>query len=526
MLVFAGLTVTLLVGVLYFFAKVNQQEVLDHWEEYNKNILFVFFLAPFYKPDGDSRSRLQFAFDNFNNVLTSLADTTMKTIMQPVMQIFKLLTDAIDQVVSGLFNVRGLLKTMWSQFNSMTEVFMKRFQGTLTALRATFMKLNSAISKTFAISVAGVMSGISAVYSALSVFDLIVNIIITILIIVAAIFIWLPFIFLPVLGLIITAVVMINQLPSSFSDKMTGIAGVFCFDEDTEVETKDETKPIGLVKLGETLVDGGTVQGILAFEQDTDDMYDLYGVYVSGSHIIHTPTKPMFVKDHPDASKLPQQRRKVYCFITSTRRIPVKSMIGTLEFADWEEIENDIDGLKEWNKQVFGLLNPNQIYLEPSPYCLMSEAGFTGKTHVMTPLGPAEIRGIVPGCKIIDADGKQTTVRGVVRLAEEEVLNAVKLSETSYMSSGNWTKVGGAWIQQHSLCGTKQVEEGSLLRQESLLREESLLRQEWYQLFTESGTFTVIEGGQFIEVRDFTDVGSSDISKTYDWVLETLAEKI
>jgi hypothetical protein len=36
----------------------------------------------------------------------------------------------------------------------------------------------------------------------------------------------------------------------------------------------------------------------------------------------------------------------------------------------------------------------------------------------------------------------------------------------------------------------------------------------------------VIEGGQFIEVRDFTDVGSSDISKTYDWVLETLAEKI
>jgi hypothetical protein len=266
--------------------------------------------------------------------------------------------------------------------------------------------------------------------------------------------------------------------------------------------------------LGETLVDGGTVQGILVFEQDTDDMYDLYGVYVSGSHIIHTSTKPMFVKDHPDAVKLPQQRRKVYCFITSTRRIPVKSMIGTLEFADWEEIENNMDELKMWNKQVFGLLNPNQIYLEPSPYCLTSEAGFTGKTHVMTPLGPAEIRGIVPGCKIIDADGKQTTVRGIVRLAPEEVVNAIQLSETSYMSSGNWTKVGDTWLQQHSLCGTKHAE------------EESLHRMEWYQLFTESGTFTVIEGGQFIEVRDFTDVGSSDISKTYDWVLETLAEKI
>jgi len=36
----------------------------------------------------------------------------------------------------------------------------------------------------------------------------------------------------------------------------------------------------------------------------------------------------------------------------------------------------------------------------------------------------------------------------------------------------------------------------------------------------------VIEGGHFIEVRDFTDVGSSEIHKTYDWVLKTLAEKI
>jgi len=82
------------------------------------------------------------------------------------------------------------------------------------------------------------------------------------------------------------------------------------------------------------------------------------------------------------------------------------------------------------------------------------------------------------------------------------------LSESSYMSSGNWTKVGDTWLQQHSLCAGKHAEEI------------------WYQLFTESGTFTVIEGGQFIEVRDFTDVGSSEIHKTYDWVLETLAEKI
>jgi hypothetical protein len=503
---FIGLTGALLVGVLYFFAMSNQKEVLDHWDEYNQNILFVFFLAPFYKPDNDSRSRLQFAFDNFNNLLSTFADNTMKTIMQPVMQVFKLLTDAIGQTVEGLFNVRGLLKTMWSQFNSMTEVFMNRFQGTLTALRATFMKLNGAIGKTFGVAVAGIMSGISALQATLSVFDLVINIIITILVIIAAIFIWLPFLFIAVIAIIIMAVNAIND--AGQGDSITGIAGVFCFAEGTQVETAEGAQPIEFIKLGTVLADGGEVRGTLAFEQDTDDMYDLYGVQVSGSHIVYTDAKPTLVENHPAAKKLPQQKRKVYCFITSTRRIPVSSAKGTLQFADWEELENNLEDLKVWNKQVFALLNPNQIYMEPSSHCLKSEAGFTGQTHVMTQLGPAEIRGIVPGCKITDADGKQTTVRGIVRLASEEVINAVKLSETSYMSSGNWTKVADTWLQQHTLCASKPADE------------------EWYQLFTESGTFMVIEGGQFIEVRDFTDVGSSDIHKTYDWVLETLAEKI
>jgi len=508
MLAFAGLTCALLVGVLYLFAKSNQEEVLNNWDEYNKNILFVFFLAPFYKPDGDSRSRLQFALDNFNNLLSTIANQTMSTIMQPVMQIFRMLTDAIEQTVGGLFNVRGLLQAMWSQFNSMTEVFMNRFQGILTSLRATFMKLHAAIGKMFAVSVAGIMSGLAAFQTTLSVFDLVVNIVITILIIIAAIFIWLPFLFIAIIVIIILAVNMIER--SGQGDKITGIAGVFCFEIGTQVETKTGTQPIESVKLGTELADGGIVQGTLAFEQDTDNMYDLYGVHVSGSHIVYTDTKPMLVEHHPDAKKLPQQHRKVYCFITSTRRIPVIGANGTLQFADWEELENTTETLKEWNKRVFTMLNPQQIYVEPSTQSLHSEAGFTGKAHVMTPLGPSEIRGIVPGCKVIDADGKQTTVRGVVRLAPNEVNNAVQLSETAYMSSGNWTKVADTWMQQHSLCGSKPTDE------------------EWFQLFTESGTFTVIEGGQFIEVRDFTDVGHSDISKTYDWVLETLAaaEKI
>jgi len=506
---FACLTAGLFVGILYFFAKANQQEVLNHWDEYSNNIFFIFFLSAFYKPDNDPRSRFQFAADNFNNVLFSFADKTMKTFMQPLMGIFKMLTDAIDQTVDGLFNVRGLLKSMWNQFNSMTEVFMNRFQGTLTALSATYIKLHSAIGKTFAISVAGIMSGLAALQTMLSVFDLALNIAVTILVIVAAIFIWMPFIFLIFLGLIIMCINAIND--AGMGDQVTGIAGVFCFGEGTQVETAEGAKPIETIRIGETLADGGTVQGILSFSQDTDDMYELYGVNVSASHIVYPPdqpTAPTLVENHPEAKKLPQKHRDVYCFITSTRRIPIKTDVGTVEFADWEELDADTNTLRKWNKQVFTILNPNQIYIEPNPYCLTSEAGFTGTTHVLTPLGPVEIQQIVPGCTVVDADGKHTKVRGIVRLAADEVVNAIRLSEGAFMSSGNWTRVGDTWLQQHSLSYKKSTIE------------------EWYQLFTASGTFMVIEGGQMIEVRDFTDVGSSEIHKTYDWVLKTLGENL
>jgi len=503
MLAFVALTSVLVIGVLYFFAKVNQKDVLANWESYNKNPFFVFFLAPFYKPDGDNRSRLQFAFDNFFSVMMGFADETMKTLMKPVMQIFKLLTDAIDQTVNGLFNVRGVLKVMWSRFNSMTAVFMTRFQGSLTALRATFMKLHAAIGKTFAIAVAGIMSGLSALQAMFSVFDLIVNIILTILVILAAIFIWLPFILIPVIVIIIMTVNVIND--SGQGHKVTGMAEVFCFESGTLVETANGPQTIERVELETRLADGGTVKGVFRFEQDTDDMYALHGVNVSGSHIVYLDNQPLFVKNHPDAYKLPQSHRRVYCLLTSTRRIPIHSSIGTLQFADWEEIDNTVDTLSKWNRQVFEMLNTSNKYTLPTITTLQSESGFTGDTQIMTPLGPVKLAGIYPGYIVFDADGRPTEVAGVVRLASSEIEGYTQLGGTARMSAGTWIKQNGLWTQpQNTVANTGKMD--------------------WFQLFTEAGTFQVFTNTNIIKVRDFTDVGHSDIHKTYDWVLETLTQ--
>jgi hypothetical protein len=49
----------------------------------------------------------------------------------------------------------------------------------------------------------------------------------------------------------------------------------------------------------------------------------------------------------------------------------------------------------------------------------------------------------------------------------------------------------------------------------------------WYSLFTESGTFLLLEPGYIgTAVRDFSDVGADRIHDTYDWVLDSLNQNV
>ena len=486
----------------------------------------MFFLAPLYKPDDDDRSRLQFGIDNFFNVLMTFCTETFQVLMQPIMAIFSMMTEAVDQSATGLFNMRDFLKIIWSRFNDMTQGFMNRFQATLTALKVTYTQLYNAIGKTYAISIAGLMSGLAALQTTLSVFDLIVNIVITILIILAAIFIWLPFILIPVIVIIILAVNAINA--SGQGDRMTGIAGVFCFAEGTMVQTTSGLQPIEHISLGTTL-DSKTnqVTGLLNFEQYTDDMYDLYGVQVSGSHIVYTIKGPIHVQNHPDAILLPPQHRKVYCLITSTRRIPIVTDQGIIEFADWEELDNSPDDLRHWNQHVFAHLNPQHPYQPASTTALMSESGVSDDTPIATPNGAVLASELRPGHIVLDADELPTVVHGVVRLANSESMESVVLPFQGYISIGSWIKPNKKWIQIPNVIPSISSYKGI-----------------WYQFFTESGTFLISQtpfGGQrapstddpnhnpkddFIKIRDFSDIGSDNLPETYDWVLEYLREKI
>ena len=497
---FVGITVALFLTLGFSSAYMKREEIMANWSKYRDDPLYM-FAAPMFKPADDPRSRLKFASDNFVDVLLGLLEKIFSVFLQPVFKIFGLFTGALTESLSGLFNIRALLGNMWNRFNEMTDIFMRRFNRVFHQLRLTFAKLLDAMDKTFAVAVSAVYEGISTIHTITSFIDLLIKIVIAILVIMVAMIIFLIFVLWPFIPMILLVVGIIST--TALGGAVGGMAGTFCFTGSTQIHTADGLKSIREIKLGQVLHDNsGIVQGLMEFDVVAEDLYELYGVQVSGAHIVYTQNGCTHVREHPDAIKTTTQDTKLYCLITSNRKIPVASSKGVLLFADWEEIHTDVE-LEKWHRHVFTELNPGKPYINASSKILQTEAAVSKHTRVMTAIGPIEICEIRPGDHIMDAYGNQTRVTGIVRVAGSEISDALRINDTSFLSASTWMLKGGSWNHP---ANTEPVNSDEV----------------WYSLFTESGSYKLCDLLGSDGIRDFTDIGPDHIHETYDWVLESL----
>lgn len=472
---------------------------MANWSKYRDDPLYM-FAAPMFKPGDDPRSRLKFGSDNFVDVILGLLNKIFIVFLQPVFKIFALFSGALTESLSGLFNIRALLGNMWNRFNEMIDIFMRRFYRIFHQLRVTFAKLFDALDKTYAIAISAVYEGISTVHTITSFIDLMIKIIIIILVIMVAIIIFLIFVLWPFIPIILVVVGIIST--TAFAGAVGGMASTFCFTGDTRIHTEEGLKPICEIKIGDMLKGDTVVKGIMEFDVAHRDLYELYGIQVSGTHIVYTTDGPIHACDHPDAVKSSTQETKLYCLITSNHTIPIESSRGLMLFADWEEICSDGD-LEEWHKQVFASLNPTSTYVEARKEVLHSEAVVSEHARVMTPSGSIEICEIRPGDRIMDAYGNYTHVTGIVRIHGSEISDAMRITDTCYVSASVWMKGPTSWIHP---ADTQNIRSDDV----------------WYSLFTESGSYKLCDLIACDGIRDFTDIGPDHIHETYAWVLESL----
>ncbi len=493
---FVILTIGLFIGVGAIFASSRRQEIIANWKEYRANPIFL-FSAFLFKPDNDLRSRFKFALDNFIDIVDSLVVGLFSIVISPIFKVFNLLAQALKQTLNGFLGMRAIFGNMWRSLMNMVGVFMNRFTYIFHNLRVVMFKLLTAFKRISGVATSAVFAGLSSLYSMLNFIDLIIKIIIIILIVLVIIviiffFILAPFVptILIILGIIVTTVA---------AGAVGGMAETFCFGETTPIQTASgESVPISEIKIGDILIDGGRVTGVMKFLAPKTGMYSLSGTVVSGSHIVYTEEGPCLVNQCSKAIPTEYSGKYVYCLTTSTHKIKVHDNW----FADWEELPESEEEQTKWNKFVFETLNSDiSSWKLPQFKTLFSESCVSLTTRIQTPNGAVNATEIHPGIVVMDKNQQPTIVTGVVQIASSQV-HAMTADGIA----------AGAWVWEPMTHVWKQSEKELI----SVKADEP----PFVSFTTESGTF-LTESGKAL--RDFTDVGTENIARSYDWVLKSLS---
>ena len=215
-------------------------------------------------------------------------------------------------------------------------------------LQTMVIKLRDLLGKVQGTLVAGLMTVYGAYLTLKSFVGAFLQICILVLIIIVAaiIVLWiLPFtwpaaaagtaffvaVSVPIILIVSAMVEILNVHPSKQVPAKPG-----CFDKSTLIKTKNGWKKISKIKVGDILENDSKVTATFKIAANTQDMYYLNGVTVSGSHIVfYKKLGWIDVKDHPFAKKKENYDEEIiYCLNTTEKRIHINNMI----FMDWDEL--------------------------------------------------------------------------------------------------------------------------------------------------------------------------------------------
>lgn len=485
------LTLGLVLGLGYVFAQTDRQEVMANWDK-RRCDPFVLFASNLYKPSTDPRSSTKFAIENFQFCTNTFIQQVFTVAINPFLTLVREQLGAVNLIQESIASVKVIIGNFYRSFSKILDGLYNRFIGIAFQFRKIFVLFLTAMKRAFGIAIATVYSGMSMLVGVQNLYDAVIKVVLIVIGILAGLVIILFLAFFPVIPIILTTV---SVLVAGGVGAAAGFSGVFCFAPTTPIETNRGSVRIDEVQLGDTLKDGGRVEGILRVNGSGTSIYSLRGVRVSGDHLVYNEKLQswILVKEHPEARLEIKQEPLLICLNTSTREIPIEG----LRFRDWEEIPpGDEDIQKAWNELIAEMLGSDSANTSDD-YAMLS-----GAWKVETPAELIALRDVQIGMKVKDIDGNWTKVLGIYT-GEEEIVS----DQGPFWSSKTiWWRKSNSWMQSPD---ESQVE---------MLAH----KRKGFHLITDSGSFCIWSEECKFGVRDFTEVGQSRIAETYEWMKKRL----
>lgn len=507
---FILITFGLLFALGLMISTIERTVVMKHWDKRRCDFP-VMMASMFFKPESDSRSKTDFAKDNFSFCMKTYIDKFMELLMAPIMYIFGKQANVAASSIDMLNTIRTITKTMYDAFLSYLDEYYKKFNASVFEMSRIVQHLRMAMRRLNAMMVSMIYTGITMFRGMLNTIQFIIKVILTICgimlgIMIILIFVLFPFIpmILAVLGTIVSTVLILSEvIPGSVASEASSMKGGFCFSKDTKIVCEGVIKDVSEIKIGDELEGCGKVTAVIEMVGKDIKLYNLKGIYVSGTHLVEGEDGWKSVSNDSRANITMIESDILYCFNTTSHNIPVFSpeLSKAIIFRDWEEIADDDEkGQYIWNYLILKKLNNLSNYSKwKNGLHISANIPIMGNTKVKTNNGFIDISELQICDKVMDRNNNEQTILGIVK-------GVIEGNGDERWNTGLYEFVDGSWIKGKStvLFGTKSIEGRTLI--------------------TETGEFIIWDDKEKL-VRDFTDIGYQSIHETYPFVASRLRTK-
>ena len=330
----------------YCTMMLNAEKLKSDWINQRCNPKVIPFAGLINAPEGESV--LSYTRDNFtycvHQVVTSFADVSLN----PITTLVNSLSSLFLGFANSMNEMRNVMSRLRTNIAAIAKMIFDRILSVLAPLQVVFLAVSDSFRKIEGILSAGLYTALSAYYTLQALMGSMVEMIIKILIIMLGVIIalWLT----PVtwgaaaatsatfLAISIPLAIIAALMSKMMNIQTSVIPKLKCFDEHVELKLADGTiKTISQIALGDVLEDGSIVDSKMRLNAHGVQMYNLYGIIVSETHVVKHQGKWIKMTDHPDATKVSYFKPYIYCLNTSSKRL----MINGVTFTDWDEIYED-----------------------------------------------------------------------------------------------------------------------------------------------------------------------------------------
>jgi hypothetical protein len=383
--IFIILLIILFVAVSYTSVMKNIQPIKDDWTAQRCKPSVIPFAGLINKPN--NMSVVDFTGQNFTfclqNILTSISGYTLQPISYmtySIQELFKAIAQVIQYVRTIITNVRNSMV-------SIAKEILGRVANIMVPIQQIVIAFKDSMNKVQGILTAGLYTSLGAYYTLKAMLGAIAEMIIIILIVLSALVLamWIiPFtwpvaismtaIFISIsipLAIIIAFMTEVLHVRTVFSlpGAPSQPAGGACFDKYTLLKMKDGSmKSILSINPGDILHGGNVVTAKMLLDSKGEEMFNLNGIIVSGSHKILYKDRWLSVSKHPERKSIPcYEPPLIYCLNTSLKRIQINGET----YMDWDELYDD---------EIEHLLHKNSR--GPLDLHAFFDGGFSGETKI------------------------------------------------------------------------------------------------------------------------------------------------